>query len=131
MRARSKAAGSKSFGVIAALVGILTPAAWLWTTVTPGEEMVRLRNSIGAEVGQIADFTWGPDDPPETYLLSEGAVPSAFAQLADALAPGSAQEPGGEFGLALAIARDLMKAPKRVGGPIRADSAGTYEQITE
>jgi hypothetical protein len=131
MVARSKAARSGRLGVASALVGILVPAAWVWTTVTPGEDLVQLRNSIGAEVGQMPDFTWGPDNPPTTYLLNEGAVPPAFEQLAAFAVPGPGQPTGGEFESALAISRDLMKAPKRVGGPVREDSAGTYAEITE
>lgn len=130
MVARSKYPGSGIFGVISALIGILIPAAWLWTTVTPGEDVVRLRNAVGAEVGDVSDFTWEADNPPEGYLVNEGAIPPAFEQHADAVMQRSARQSSDDFELALAISRDLMQAPKRVGGPIREDSASTYREIT-
>jgi hypothetical protein len=110
---------------------MLVPAVWLWTTITPGEDMVRLRNAIGAEVGETADFTWGPDNPPKGYLLNRGAVPSEFIELAQSIDPRTAGEAGGEFELGLAISRDLMKAPKRIGNPVQQDAAPTYQAITE
>jgi hypothetical protein len=103
----------------------------VWTTVTPGEDLVRLRNALGAEVGQASDFAWGPDAPPVTYLLNDGAVPPSFEQWAAVAIAGPDQPSAGEFESALAISRDLMKAPKRIGGPVREDSEGTYAEITE
>ena len=113
------------------MLGILVPAIWLWTTITPGEDMVRLRNAIGAEVGELTDFTWRPDNPPEGYLVNRGTVPSEFIEIANSIDQRTTGEAKGEFELALAISRDLMKAPKLVGNPVQQDAAATYRAITE
>lgn len=118
--------------LLAAAVGLVVPLIWLLTTVTPSEVTVRVRNALGASVGVPADFDWTPDRVPRGFLLSTIAPPAEFSRIADGLVAAIAspdQRPG--FDLTLAISRDLMRATKRVGSPIRAPALQTYRYITE
>lgn len=118
--------------LLAASVGLVVPLMWLLTTVTPSEVTVRVRNALGASVGVPADFHWTPDDVPRGFLSSTVTPPAEFKKIAGTLdaAIASAEQHSG-FDLSLAISRDLMRAPKRVGTPIRAPALQTYRQITE
>jgi hypothetical protein len=110
----------------------VVPLILLLTTVTPSEVTVRVRNALGASVGVQADFDWTPDRIPPGFLWSTVTPPAEFSRIADGLVAATAsadQHPG--FDLSLAISRDLMRAPKRVGTPIRAPAVETYRYITE
>ena len=131
MRRAPDNGGNGRLGILAALLGMLVPAVWLYTTITPGEDMVRLRNAIGVEVGEVADFTWSPGDPPEGYLVNRGAVPPGFIELAQSIESRSEAATSDAFEFGLAISRDLMKAPKRIGSPVQRNAATTYLAITE
>jgi hypothetical protein len=118
--------------LLAAIVGLTVPFVWLWTTVTPSEVTVRIRNGLGATVGQPADFNWTPDSVPSGYLLSKTAPPAEFTAIAGTLrssAGPTAKDPDFEF--SLAVSRDLMRAEKRIGTPVRARALPTYRAITE
>lgn len=118
--------------LLAAIVGLLVPLVWLWTTVTPSEVTVRVRNALGASVGAPADFDWTPDGVPEGYLLSTATPPAEFTRIAEALRASTAPPgQGPDFEFSLAVSRDLMRAPKRVGTPVRAPALQTYRAITE
>jgi hypothetical protein len=118
--------------LLAAAVGLVVPLVWLLTTVTPSEVTVRVRNALGASVGAPADFDWTPDKVPHGFLWSSVAPPAEFSRIAEGLvaALASADQQSG-FDRSLAISRDLMRAPERVGNPIRAPALQTYRQITE
>jgi len=124
-------AGTRWFTTLAALVGIAIPAAWLLSVVTPDEEAVKVRNGLVAEMGQLADFRWTPDEIPATFLVNEVSPLPKFDVVARELA---AAEPGsGRHGLdmALAISRHLMSGPTGgVGGPIQGNLASAYAGIT-
>lgn len=117
--------------LLTAVAGILSTAVWLWTTLTPGDDMVRLRNSFGAQVGVPADFSWDPDSPPESFLSMKGTVPVAFDTEARRVREilGGGNRGSTEFGLA--VARELMNAPKRTDGAINKPSYETYEAIAK
>jgi hypothetical protein len=118
--------------LLTALVGLVVPFLWLWTTVTPSEVAVRVRNALGASVGQPADFDWTPDRVPQGFLLGTAKPPTEFARLADTLRDASGSTgPATNLDFALALSRDLMRAPKRVGTPVRAPALPTYRAITE
>jgi hypothetical protein len=118
--------------LLAAIVGLLVPLVWLWTTVTPSEVTVRVRNALGASVGAPADFDWTPDSVPAGFLLSTAEPPPEFVEIARGLrATVAPADQGSDFDFSLAVSRDLMRAPKRVGTPIRASALQTYRVITE
>ncbi len=115
-----------------AVVGLTVPLIWLWTTVTPSEVTVRIRNGLAAQVGRPADFDWTPDRVPPTYLVNRSGVPAAFQEIAAGMHAGSpSSDRESEFERSLAIARELMRAPNRKGSPIGADTLRTYRAITE
>lgn len=92
--------------------------------------MVRLRNSLGARVGEPADFAWSPGNVPTGFLQLETAAPVAFAAVAGSVEPSRAG-PGGELDAGLEYSRQLMRAPKRIDGPVRAPSYETYLAIVQ
>lgn len=120
--------GWRSAAVLAAALNLLVAGAWSWTTVSAEDAMVRLRNSLGARVGEPADFAWTPGNAPAGFLQLETAAPAAFTAVA-----GDVEErrtgPGGELEAGLAYSRRLMQAPRRVDGPVRAPSYETYLAI--
>jgi hypothetical protein len=127
MNARHGRAGARWPRILAGLLGIVVPFVWLWTTVTPSEVTVRIRNALGAEVGTPTDFDWTPGHAPHGYLAASTAAPPPFHEIVAALTPTGAQS---EFDLAQAIARDLLRSPDRGGSPIHADALQTYREIT-
>ncbi|MGB5104084.1 MAG: transglutaminase-like domain-containing protein [Steroidobacteraceae bacterium] len=101
------------------------------TLVTPGEEAVKVRNGLVASVGAPADFTWTPQETPATFRLNRAPPSPEFQRVAKELATSDAGPPLAGLDLALAIARHLMGAPKRVGGPIQSGLAVAYTGITQ
>jgi hypothetical protein len=114
----------------AALFGMAVPAAWLATSVTPGEEAVKVRNSLVARLGTLEDFNWQPDHVPPGFLSDEGTVPAEFSDLAARLAADGGGGTRQGFELGLAFSRYLMSASRRRGGPIQSSLADARRQIT-
>lgn len=117
-------------GAIAIAGGPIVASLWLWTTVTPGDDLARLRNSIGVRVGDAGDFTWEPGAAPSTFLANQGPVPEEVLEIARAIPVSTPDERGSGLGVGFAIARDLMRAERQVGGGLRADFQSTYRAIT-
>ena len=117
-------------GVCAALLGMAIPLLWLYTLVTPGEEAVKVRNGLVAQIGEPADFDWLPNETPATFLLDRGPVPVEFARIAAHLSESAEPGHAGGLDLALVISRHLMSAPHHVGGPVQASAAVAYKGIT-
>ena len=124
-------ADSRWFRTMAALLGIVIPGIWFYSVVTPGEEAVKIRNGLVARMGQLADFTWTPDEMPATFLANRAAPTPAFVSVAKQIVATDGAPPLAGFELGLAISRHLMGAPKRVGGPIQSDLATAHEAITQ
>lgn len=115
---------------IAIAGGPVVASLWLWTTVTPGDDLARLRNSVGVRVGEVSDFTWEPGASPSTFLANRGAVPNDVRAIARTIPAGTPDERGDGLGVGFAIARDLMRADRQVGGGLRTDFQATYRAIT-
>lgn len=124
-------AGTRWLTTLAALIGIAIPAAWVLSLVIPGEEAVKIRNSLVASVGQPADFRWTPDQVPADFLVNQATPSPEYARVATELV---AAEPGRRLHgleLGLAISRHLMGGPgKRSDGPIQGGLAAAYDGIT-
>ena len=114
----------------AAVLGIAVPAAWVATSITPGEEAVKVRNSLVARLGTPEDFNWRPDQVPPEFLSDEGAVPADFRELVAQLASDGAGGTRQDFELGLEFSRYLMSASRRLGGPIQSNLADARRQIT-
>jgi hypothetical protein len=103
-------------------------AVWLWTLVIPSEEVTRVRSGLIFDMGDSADFGWGPEAIPATFLAETGAVSTEFQMAADS-AVAKLPASRGDFDVALALARSLMTVPKRIGGPIKSDLLTTLRAI--
>jgi hypothetical protein len=114
----------------AAMLGIAVPATWLTTSITPGEQAVKVRNSLVARVGAPTDFDWRPEQVPSEFLADDGEVPVEFSELAAQLANDGEDGTRQGFELGLEFARYLMSASRRLGGPIQSNLADAHRQIT-
>jgi hypothetical protein len=109
----------------------VTPVLWFGSLVTPGEEAVKIRNGLVAELAQPEDFTWTPDTTPATFKQNQLPPSASYRAAAQAIiseSPGPAPQ---GLSLAIAMSRHLMSAPKRVGGPIQSSLDDTYRRITQ
>ena len=105
---------------LACAVGLVTPALWFGSLVTPGEEAVKIRNGFVAEVADASEFDWQPGEVPPTFKLNRSDPTEQFRRAAESIRAGT---PGiGQRGLdtAVAISRHLMQAPERRGGAIQS-----------
>jgi hypothetical protein len=120
------------FGTVAALVGVAIPSLWLFSLVTPGEEAVKVRNALVAEMGEPHDFLWTPAEPPPGFQFNEAPPTELYRAAARSLqASNEGGPPRQGLDLALEIARHLMGEPgRRTGGPIQAGLDETYQAIT-
>jgi len=118
------------FGIYAALLGIGIPLVWFYTVVVPGEEAVTIRNALVARMGVSTEFEWTPSETPPSFLVDRGPVPPEFAQVAARVASTADDVPAEGFELAQAVARHLMSAPRRVGGPVQSGVGVAYAAIT-
>jgi hypothetical protein len=115
----------------AAMLGIAIPGLWLLSLATPGEEAVKIRNALVAELGQPDDFDWTPQQTPPGFLLNDAAPSPEFQQAADRLRVSGSGAPRQGLDLALAMARHLMGAPQRLDGAIQAGLHEAYTGITQ
>jgi hypothetical protein len=113
--------------LILCVVVMIGDAIFGVSLVSPSEEMARARNSFIASVGEYAEFTWSPDQTPESFLLEQGAVPEEFlpiqAQLKSETIPGA-----DNWQRALSVARHLSKGPGR-GDGIMSNTYDAYKKI--
>jgi hypothetical protein len=121
---------SRALVTLACVLGMLTPLLWVGSLVTPGEEAVKIRNGLVAEVGAPADFVWLPGSAPASYKLNQAQPSASFRAIADQVAVSGPGERLQGLDLALALSQHLMAGPKRVGGPIQAGLDETYRRIT-
>jgi len=116
---------------LACAIGLLTPVLWLGSLLTPGEEAVKIRNGLVAEVGQPEEFVWTPDQAPKSFKHNEANPNPGYRDLVRSImANGHATSAPG-LPLALELSRHLMASPKRVGGPIQSSLDETYQRITQ
>jgi len=95
--------------------------AWL---IRDPFEMTRLRNSLIADVGIPANFSWAPGQEPATYNHETLDPPSAFLEFVQAQDPDQS-----DFERALFLARELTRGTVTQGNPIQSTSADTLNRI--
>jgi hypothetical protein len=112
------------------VVGLLTPSLWFASLVTPGEEAVKIRNGLVAEMADPAAFDWEPAETPRTFKLNHSGPTARMREIVESI---RSAEDGMAQGLELAVAlsEHLMQTPRRTGGPIQAGLDTTYRRITE
>jgi hypothetical protein len=115
--------------LIALAFNLLGAVVWVGTTIAAGDNLVRLRNALGARVGEPADFRWLPDGPPPGFLTARESAPTSLVRAADDVSEIAGALNGKEFSAGVAFARHLMSASKRVDGAINATSDKTYSAI--
>jgi hypothetical protein len=115
---------------LACVLGLLTPLLWVGSLVTPGEEAVKIRNGLVAEVGDPADFRWVPGSAPTSYKLNQAEPSASFRAIAGQIAFAGPGQTLQGLDLALALSKHLMGSSKRTGGPIQAGLDETYRRIT-
>ena len=115
---------------MACAVGLVTPALWFGSLVTPGEEAVKIRNGFVAEVADVREFDWQPGAVPPSFKLNRSDPTEQFRRAADSIRAGAngLEQPG--LGTAVAISRHLMQSPDRKGGAIQRNLGETYREIT-
>jgi hypothetical protein len=114
---------------LACLLGLITPTLWFGSLVTPGEEAVRIRNGLAAEVGEAGEFEWTPAQVPKSFKLNQAEPTTRYRSVAATI---RAENPGGTgsgLDAALAISRHLMQSPVRSGGAIQRGLDETYQGI--
>jgi hypothetical protein len=121
----------KGLTTVACVLGVLTPLLWFASLVTPGEEAVKIRNGLVAEVGKPADFAWKPDAAPPTFKRNTAPPNANYAAVVNSVIAATPAAERTGLPLALAFSRHLMTAPKRVGGPIQSSLDDTYRRIMQ
>jgi hypothetical protein len=121
---------SRGLTTLACVVGLLTPTLWFGSLVTPGEEAVKIRNSLVAEIADVDTFGWQPAAVPPSFKLNRSGPTERFRRTAATIRAGvTTPEPSGLVS-AIAISRHLMQSPERRGGAIQSDLGETYQRIT-
>jgi hypothetical protein len=121
----------RALATLACVLGLAGPVLWLGSLVTPGEEAVKIRNGLVAEMGDASDFSWVPGDAPSTYKLNRAEPSTKFREIAETVAdPGTGPRLQG-MELAVALSKHLMGDPERRGGPIQSGLDDTYRGITQ
>lgn len=116
---------------IAAALNLAMASAWVLTTVSTGDNLVRLRNSLGVQIGELSDFTWLPEAPPPGFLQGTDRAAADLTDVARGIEVGDGGDRSGGFPVGLALSRDLMRAPKRVDGAVNAPTLETYRAIVQ
>jgi len=116
---------------IAVVLNLAVSIAWVATFLATGDNLVRLRNSLGARIGEVSDFTWPPDDPPAGFLTAREPAPGRLVAAASSVSTRLENDDPGALAVGVALSQDLMRAPKRVDGPVHARSDETYRAIVE
>jgi hypothetical protein len=124
-------AASKGLVTIACALGVLTPLLWFTSLVTPGEEAVKIRNGLVAEVARPADFTWTPASAPPSFKRNTAQPNAGYASTVQSILVATPPADRRGLPLALAFSRHLMTGAKRVGGPIQSSLDETYRRITQ
>lgn len=115
---------------VAVALNLAVSIAWVATFLLTGDNLVRLRNSLGARVGEASDFAWLPSDPPAGFLTAGHDAPGSLVAAASS-AGSRLGDDRGAFAVGVALSQDLMRAPKRVDGPVNSTSGATYLAIVE
>jgi len=123
-------ATSRALVTLACVLGMMTPLLWVGSLVTPGEEAVKIRNGLVADVGGPADFVCVPGSPPASYKVNQAEPSASFRAIAEQVAAIGPGERLQGLDLAVALSEHLMGGPKRTGGPIQAGLDETYRRIT-
>ncbi len=101
--------------------------------MTPGEEAVKIRNALVADVGDPADFDWVPGSAPASFKSNQ-AEPSA--SVPRHRRPGRRDADPGQPGCRASTSRSrsrahlMASAASAIGGPIQAGLDETYRRIT-
>ena len=118
--------------LIVTLVALAGAIFALISRAAPGTEAVRLRNSLIATTGTIADFDWNPTDvPPEYQQERTTIIPSALrtfvlAATADPKAP--VTDAVGESSAAIRLAAALARQGRR-GQALQGDTVTVFSTI--
>lgn len=124
-------AAAKGLTTFACVLGVLTPLLWFASLVTPGEEAVKIRNGLVAEVAKPADFTWQPGSAPPTFKRNTAAPNANYRGIVQSILATTPELERSGLPLALAFSRHLMTGPQRVGGPIQSSLDDTYRRMTQ
>ena len=107
-------------------------ACWLLSLATPGEEAVKIRNALVAELGQPDDFDWTPQQTPQGSLLNDAAPSQEFHQAADRLRVSeSGAPPAGARPRTRYLTAPDGGAAAGLDGPIQAGLHEAYTGITQ
>ena len=121
----------RALATVACVIGLLTPSLWFASLVTPGEEAVKIRNGLVAEMADPAAFEWKPAETPRTFKLNQSKPTTSMRAVVASIRAANTGNAAQGLALAVAIARHLMQSPRRTGGPIQAGLDATYQRITE
>lgn len=106
----------------------VSSAALLVSRVQSSQDLVLLRNALIAEVVPAVTLEWTPDAVPKDYLLETAHAPGrlqSFATKAARLATD-----GGEFPVAVALAKGLVREQRKAAEPIQSDTLTAFERIS-
>ena len=115
---------------LACLLGLITPTLWFGSMVTPGEEAVKIRNGLAAEVAEAGEFEWTPAQVPKSFKLNQADPTTRYRSVAATILADNPAMANDGLDAALAIARHLMQAPVRSGGALQRGLDETYQGIT-
>ena len=81
---------------MACAVGLVTPALWFGSLVTPGEEAVKIRNGFVADVAGAGEFEWQPGEVPPTFKVNRSNPTEQFRRAAHSIRAGAPEieQPG-------------------------------------
>jgi hypothetical protein len=124
-------AASRGLTTLACAIGLVTPVVWFGSLVTPGEEAVKIRNGLVAELAQPGDFTWTPATTPPSFKQNHQPPSASYRAALQAILAADPEPAPEGLSLALAVSRNLMSRTGRVGGPIQSSLDETYRRITQ
>lgn len=107
---------------------LLGDVLWVVSSATPSTEAVRLRNALLAQSGKPSDFTWLPDEHPDSYLQEKLPDTGQFNVISQVIGSDNVKDKT-EFEKSLIIARHLLQVDKAKGGGILKDSYTAYQTI--
>ena len=108
------------------LLAITALVSGLMSMISNSYEVARIRNSIIADVGQPADFTWTPENPPIEFLLEQSSSPPEFHMIIKQF--GQNFENFQNLHKSLQITDLLGEGPGR-GDGIKSNTLDTYNKL--
>lgn len=120
--------GGARLRILLLTLALLATSASAFTMVDSGFEITQIRNGLIATAGQTNDFVWTPEHPPPTFLNENVSPPSEFREAVRRAVDGLSAD-ASAWDKTLALARDLSRAPKRLGDGIKSSTRETYRLI--